>query len=318
MGSLGAAPGIILYASDAAGTAIFSFNDYLAATRPTLTSPEDNYSDAVNPSGGNGYPFDLKIKPLGTGAGQVDQVQIEIADKANGLVGTATVLSGATLGGTGMAVSPANPFVTLGTAAGAGAFSFQPNKSYLVRVRATHAASGQYLDSPWSEARTVNIQSGSIVSQNYAGPQLLGPPGGAQGLDPASIGFAWAPVSGATEYQIIVATDAAMTKTVAGTPANVTIPAYQAIGLSNSTVYYWAVMATKPAASVQTVGTFTTMAKPAPTPTTTVGGGTGGQPTIIVPAPPAETPAYIWAVIAIGTILVIAVIILIVRTKRTT
>jgi hypothetical protein len=155
------------------------------------------------------------------------------------------------------------------------------------------------------------------VSQGYAGPQLLGPQGGAQGLDPASVGFSWAPVSGASEYQIIVATDAGLTKTVAGTPANVTIPAYNATGLTNSTVYYWAVKATKPTASVQTVGTFTTMAKPTPPPTTTGGGGGAVNPTIIVQQPAAETPAYIWAVIAIGAILVIAVIILIVRTRRT-
>jgi hypothetical protein len=205
--------GINLYARVATSNTIYAFNDYLGATKPTLTNPDDNYNDAVNPSGGNGYPFDIKIKALGTGTSQVDVVQIEIADKANGLVGQPTNLNGGFLAGTGILVAPTNPFVTVGTAAGSGAFTFQPNKSYQIRVRAAHTTSGQFIDSPWSDARTINIQSGSIVSQGYAGPQLLGPQGGAQGLDPASVGFSWAPVSGASEYQIIVATDAGLTKT---------------------------------------------------------------------------------------------------------
>lgn len=71
--------------------------------------------------------------------------------------------------------------------------------------------------------------------------------------------------------------------------------------------------------AVVAVGTFTTRPKIAAT-TSASGGGTGGQPvaqpTIVVQASPAEAPAYIWAVIAIGAIMVIAVIILIVRTRR--
>lgn len=285
---------------------IYAFNDLLGGTKPTLTTPEDNYADNVNPSGGNGYPVDLKWKPMGTGNGQVDRVDIEIVDKSNGFTGVPTWPL--------QVIAPTNPVITVSGPTAAPGSAFQPNKVYQWRVRAARTTSGQLIDSPWSDPRTINIQAGGIVSQVNAGVVLQGPTGGAQGLDPASVGFSWAQVSGATEYQIIVATDAGLTKTVSGTPATVTIPAYQATGLTYSTVYYWAVKATKPTASIQSVGTFTTMAKPVVQPT---GAATNPTQTVIVQNPTAgETPVYIWAVIAIGAILVIAVIILIVRTRR--
>jgi hypothetical protein len=147
---------------------------------------------------------------------------------------------------------------------------------------------------------------------------LLGPQGGAQNLDPNLVGFTWAPITGATEYTVIVATDAALTKAVSGTPAKITVPAYQATELSYGTTYFWAIQATKPTTSIQTMGTFTTMQKPVVAPTAPATGAAAPvvQPTLVVQAPPAETPAYIWAVIVIGAVLVIAVIILIVRTRR--
>jgi len=39
-------------------------------------------------------------------------------------------------------------------------------------------------------------------------------------------------------------------------------------------------------------------------------------PNITLTVPEAETPGYIWAIIAVGAILTIAVIVLIVRTRR--
>jgi hypothetical protein len=40
------------------------------------------------------------------------------------------------------------------------------------------------------------------------------------------------------------------------------------------------------------------------------------QPPAVIQIPDAETPVYIWAIVAIGAILTIAVIVLIVRTRR--
>lgn len=283
---------------------ILAFRDSLATAKPTLTEPADNYSLSVNPSTGFADVVTFKWQPMGNGTAQVNDVDIEIADKNNGLTGQPSLSPG---------ITTSNPFFQVTSQV----FQLLPNHSYLWRVRAAGTTSGQAFDSKWSDARTINVQAGGIVSQQYAGVVLTGPQGGATNLDPNLVGFSWAPVQGATEYQIVVATDAALTKTVAGTPAKVTTTSYQATGLAYGTTYFWAVQATKPTTSTQSIGTFTTMQKPSTGPTPTTGGGGGAvQPTIIVQPAPAETPAYIWAVIAIGAILVIAVIILIVRTRR--
>jgi hypothetical protein len=289
--------------------AYYGFNDVIAATKPTLTSPSDNYADSINPTGGNGYAVDLKWSPMGTGSSQVDKVDVEIVDKANGFTGNPSNTAA-------ISVSPTNPIVNTGNSAfGSAGFILQPNHTYQWRVRAAHTASGQAYDGVWSDPRTITIQSGGSVQQAYAGVVVLGPTGGATNLDPNLVGFAWASVSGATEYTITVATDATLTKTVSGTPAKVTGSAYQATGLAYGTTYFWAVQVTQPTVGIQTISTFTTMAKPVAQAT----GTAAVQPvqTIVVnPTGSAETPVYIWAVIAIGAILVIAVIILIVRTRR--
>jgi hypothetical protein len=106
--------------------------------------------------------------------------------------------------------------------------------------------------------------------------------------------------------------------------------------LEDGKTYYWRVRVIEPAVGEWSqVGIFTVMIPvipPTPTPTPPV------TPTIILPTPtvilptptvviptqPTPTtvkeeisPAYIWAIIIIGAILVIAVIVLIVRTRRT-
>jgi len=81
------------------------------------------------------------------------------------------------------------------------------------------------------------------------------------------------------------------------------------IDLDYSTTYYWHVRAISATSqSVWANGTFTTMEKPVPpAPPVQVN---------IPPAPAPITPAWIWAIVIIGAILVIAVIVLIVTTRR--
>ena len=60
------------------------------------------------------------------------------------------------------------------------------------------------------------------------------------------------------------------------------------------------------------------MAKPvkAPAPVVVEEAPAQPAPEVTVTLPVAETPAYVWAIIAIGAVLVIALIILIVMTRR--
>jgi hypothetical protein len=63
------------------------------------------------------------------------------------------------------------------------------------------------------------------------------------------------PVAGATEYDIVIASDEALTKTVAGTPVKVYIPFYSAQGLDFKK-YYWSVKVTRPDISEPANGSF--------------------------------------------------------------
>ncbi len=304
-GGVTATSGINLYLKPDSGK-ILAYKDYLATTKPTITDPADNYADAVDPASGYGYFIDLKFQPMASGSTKVNKVDLEIVDKTLGLTGAPTYTNQ-------VIVAPDNPYLSTGSLTSP-VFNLQPNHSYVWRIRAAGTTAETAVISQWSDVRTINVQAGGQVVQQQAGVILQGPQPGAMGVNPNLVGFSWAPVPGATEYQIIVATDAALTKTVAGTPAKVTTTSYQATGLTAGTTYFWAVQATQPTTSQQSVGTFTTASA------TGTGNQTGGgtQPTITVVVPPTttETPAYIWAVIAIGAILIIAVIILIVRTRR--
>jgi len=130
--------------------------------------------------------------------------------------------------------------------------------------------------------------------------------------------FAWRPVTGADTYELVIATDAGFTSVV--TSATTLINAWEIdVELDYSTVYYWRVRgisASGAPAGDWVISIFTTMAKPAaaaaPVEITQI-----TQPAPIVEITKTEiTPAWIWAIIAIGAVLCVAVVILIVRTRR--
>jgi hypothetical protein len=103
-------------------------------------------------------------------------------------------------------------------------------------------------------------------------------------------------------YRFWLALDSALTQTVEETPVDTEYPSWQvpASTLDYDTVYFWGVMAIEPTESPLSIGTFTTMA----------------EPVEVVPLEAPPTPAYIWAIIVIGAVLMIAVLMLIVKTRR--
>jgi hypothetical protein len=139
--------------------------------------------------------------------------------------------------------------------------------------------------------------------------------------------FTWPAVPGAVSYDFNIGTDSAFT---GSTIVSVLTNGYKlADNLEYDTTYYWEVRSVDAlgATSSWTSSFFTTASEPAPavTPTTTIvvqnPTQTVATPTVIVTQPPASEvqviPDYLlWAVIAVGAVLVIAVIVLIVRTRR--
>jgi hypothetical protein len=179
---------------------------------------------------------------------------------------------------------------------------------YYWKVRATAP-----YRSPWSR-----VWNFTTKLARPAEPEASIPEPGAQNviLQPS---FYWNRVSNATGYEIQVATDTAFTNLVA--EATVDVNSWVCdTRLNYSTGYYWRVRALKDDLVVSgwKVASFTTMEKAKEPP----------PPVEITPAPPAPeiivepvlpvqpTPMWVWAIIGIGAALVIAVIVLIIRTRR--
>ena len=284
----------------------FSYRDFLAANAPVATTPADGAEVTIDPNTGSGNQVTFAWNTLGSGTGVPNLFQIEWAE-----VGSTTTTTGAF--GVNDIGAPAINSTTLN-------LTLRADTTYNWRLRVRDELSGDQVRSPWSATRTIKVLSGTMVIQTQAGPILLSPIGTTSSLKP---GFSWAPISNATSYQFILATDAGLTNTVAGTPATVNIPAFGlTTDLTAGTTYFWAVRASAPTLGVQSFGSFTATA-PAAT--------TSAAPNITVSVPPITipqstvtvtgggstiSPILVWVVIVIGAILIIAVLVLIVRTRR--
>jgi hypothetical protein len=170
-----------------------------------------------------------------------------------------------------------------------------PGKKYFWKVRVA-------CDSPqvskWSDLRSFDT---ALSLVDYCSPLC--------GEEDVTLtpNFSWLAVTGATSYEIEVSlTEDFATLVASGTP---TINAWDGIPqLDYSTTYYWRVRAVKDGVySGWTYCLFSTLDEPEPTPEPV-------EPVIIEETE--ITPTWIWVIIGIGGALTIAVIILIVTTRR--
>ncbi len=172
------------------------------------------------------------------------------------------------------------------------------------------------------------MQTFTIQAIAGAVPAIVSPANGASILN-TTPAFSWAPVTGTTQYDFQLSTTPTFGTTVltdqpntAGDLVPITIP------LTVGKQYFWRVRALQPVTGDwSAVANFVVVAPATTAPPVTI--TNVPAPTITIPAPqPAPTytlapqavekiaPTYIWAIIIIGAILVIAVIVLIVRTRR--
>lgn len=197
--------------------------------------------------------------------------------------------------------------------------TLEPNKTYYWRVRvadrdAADILVGAPLISPWAEVWKFKTALGAVKAR----PDLEAPWAGEPDVSLTPT-FEWSGIEWAIKYEYQLAIDpataaggyfAAPIKDLTGTNALVSTAWKCDIQLEYTTRYYWQVKAI--GVDTETpwsdVGTFTTMSKAPPAP----------APIAPVVVPPAQqiTPAWIYAIIAIGAVLVIAVIVLIVTTRR--
>jgi hypothetical protein len=201
---------------------------------------------------------------------------------------------------------------------------FMPGVTYYWRVRVNEAGGGDPLLSPWAEG-------GSFSVEDVAAPvfKLTSPEDGATGVAVTPT-FVWTEYEGAIGYEIMVAEDS--TFAIVDFSRSVDSNFFKTDeALAYDTTYYWKVrgvtgVSTSPKKAAPggpwVTGIFTTMEKPVKEePTVIVQEKPAPPPEIVkveVPVPqPQPIPSYLlWAIIGIGAVLIIALIVLIVRTRR--
>ncbi|MGD0779596.1 MAG: hypothetical protein ABR954_02270 [Dehalococcoidales bacterium] len=311
---------------------ILAYTDLLAVAVPAPTSPIDKYLVQVNKETGYAYDTTLIWATAGNpyiGAGGCYEYQVA-KDSAFSTV----VLDGSAKPATLFA--PTVHVIIGPNQVGTGVhLVYQPGETYYWRTRAIpYPLTGfdwyYQLYSNWSTVYTIEIQPAPPPV-----PELNSPANGGI-VTILKPGFSWsvmsgeAPASGITmTYTFQLAKDAAfsttsMVYTTTTTVAGLSLP----VSLTDGQQYFWRVQTTTSVTGDwSTVGNFNVAVPKFTTPVTV----TQTQQTVVltqtnppatsitVTAPVSTTEvsqAYIWVIIIIGAVLVIAIIVLIVRTRR--
>jgi hypothetical protein len=298
-----------LWAIDA-DNSLYSLNDPIVLTGPTLGAPADLEVIPVNPITGRAY--NITFTWTRYHSTRITKMDIQIATDA---AFNAVVFSGTATG-----IDNDDVARVIGPTTSPLSTDFMPNRTYYWRIR---VAQDSPMLSPWSDARSFTVESELPFT-------ITGPEAGAVGV-PITPTMTWSEHPGALGYEVAIAEDE--TFSVLDISHSATHTFYQVEEeLKYSTTYYWRVRAiTKEAYTVgKTVypaegsdwvnGVFTTMAEPVEPPPP--GDIIVEPPEVVVPPPevivqPAQIPDYLlWTIIGIGVVLVIALIVLIVRTRR--
>jgi hypothetical protein len=201
--------------------------------------------------------------------------------------------------------------------------NFQPGNTYYWKVAASTP-----IGSGFSEARSF------VVSPTAASVPTIASPANGAIVTSTKPAFSWTPVSGTTMYDFQLSEGTAFAAPVYATQvANAGVQLPLNVTLEQGKTYFWRVRALLPVqgdwstianitiaeAVPVVVPTPPVVIQQMPAPIINIPAAPPAQQ-IVIPAQPAEkviNPTYIWAIIIIGAVLVIAVIVLIVRTRRT-
>jgi hypothetical protein len=293
-----------------------SYTDSLIAATdaPVPTYPINGATIDINSiSGGvNNFVFQWNTPPVLSNTPLQDytyDISVYLDEAGTILMGSASNVAPYHYGGS-MANYAASSIVGL---------SLIPGETYYWKVRTDTPVKSYY-----SALNSFSIQQLTAIV-----PTLSSPANGASitaGMAPA---FSWNPIANATSYKFQVSTDPAFATTIYDTTtasAGAAIPS--TVKLVAGTNYFWRVKTLTPAeGDWSAVSNFsiaapvvTTTAAAQVTPTITVVLPTATSTVITIPPNTTTTtevnPSYIWAIIIIGAVLVIAVIVLIVRTRR--
>jgi hypothetical protein len=183
-----------------------------------------------------------------------------------------------------------------------------PGRTYYWTVRVISP-----LLTPWSAARSFTMAE---VEEAVKPFEVVSPAPGATGV-PLQPAFVWTKVPDATGYEIVVSEDETFAIIDWSHTADQNFFQGEEV-LAYNTTYYWRV---RPTGGEWTYGVFTTMEEPEePTPPVVI------EPTppppekevvvVEVPTAPAIPSYLLWIIVGVGAVLFIALIVLILRTRR--
>jgi hypothetical protein len=192
-------------------------------------------------------------------------------------------------------------------AVAAPAFWYPPGQleagyKYYWRVRARKAVTGQWAVSPWSAPVPFIVNPGYATRTSYSGVQALNPAENCAECEVSPLFFSWTGYPGIARYRFMLARDPGFKDIV--TDDFSTSTAYSFIGkLEHATAYYWQVVAMEPIpGEVSAVFTFRTVG-----PTVDAVQGTESETAI---------PGWALTVIILGSVLCVAVLILVLRAGK--
>jgi len=311
-----------LWARNTSATAdtLNTYTEYFtsASATPTPTYPINGIKIPVNSISGdiNSFVFQWNAPPaISTVQAYNYNIQVYL-DEAGAVPvagSTATAQLGAASTSSGLSLASG----TLNSS-----FAGVPGTTYYWRVR---TATGTPLVSYWSAMQSFTIQQLTAIVPTISSPE------NGKSVDSVSPAFSWSPISGATKYTFELSHNASFVSTVYAADvltAGAMLPT--SITLERGETYFWRVKALEPSEGEwSTVANFSVAELPAapmppvviqqaPAPVINIPAAPPAQQIVIPAAPAVEkiAPAYIWAIIIIGAVLVIAVIVLIVRTRR--
>jgi hypothetical protein len=287
-----------------------------------LKAPGDKEAIGVNPTTGKAYNITFTWERYHEKS--IKQCEIEIAtDPAFDALVHRTSIYGIDDNMIALVIGPsASNIVYSDTQVTYAQADFMPNKTYYWRVRVNGTDFGPTL-SPWSTTRSFSVEG----EMPFA---ITTPEIGATGVSLTPT-LGWTEYPGALSYEVALAEDPTFAVLDISHSADTTFYKIEEV-LPYATTFYWRVRGVTgeadPRAKVQirpggpwASGVFTTMAEPVePTPPVVIEPTPPSEIQIVevpVQAPPAAIPAYLlWTIIGIGAVLVIALIVLIVRTRR--
>jgi hypothetical protein len=298
--------GIGAYALAPTTPYLWSFSDALVNSAPTLVAPATGSVMPVNVAQGMTYTINFQFKPP-TYYPYIRYYQIQISTDNTFVDPLLNIVTGEDT------TFSSTVTLQIGVYGYDYYFEFLPDTTYYWRIR---TAPTYYWNTSTPKAGTVDSPWTTAFSFKTAGQQVATINSPARGATDVSTTptYTWSETKGAVLYELEVSTDPNFDTTVLSVTSDKAF--YQTSedeALEYNTTYYWRV---RVPGGDWIYGVFTTMAEPTtPAPPITFAPTVTTTQTIPGPEVPIIPTYILWIIIAIGGVLLIALIVLIVRTR---